>query len=352
MDIEGKIALVNRKPSSEIITAEDLRETFQNYSHPKHYIGFEISGLVHIGSGLVTALKVRDFLEAGIKPTIWLADYHAWINGKLGGDLEKIQHVAKGYFKSAFVSLGLPEDKVTYRLASENYTPEYWKDVLDICNHTTIARMLRCTTIMGRTEKDAVGSSSIIYPAMQAADIFLLDAQIAHAGMDQRKVHMLAREIAEKMKRKKPVAVHHRLLSGLQGPQKMGFEENEKLDLEISSKMSKSKPGSCIYIHDSPEEIKKKIGGAYCPPKETEGNPITDICEQLILRTEKDTLKIERPAKFGGDAEYADSVSLLNDYKEGKLHPMDLKNSVSNYLIRTFEPSRKYFEKNPELLKF
>ncbi|OIO21778.1 tyrosine--tRNA ligase [Candidatus Micrarchaeota archaeon CG11_big_fil_rev_8_21_14_0_20_47_5] len=351
MDIESKISVVTRKPACEVLTEDELREVFQNYSQPKHYIGFEISGLVHIGSGLVTAVKVRDFLEAGIKPTIFLADYHAWINGKLGGDLEKIQYVAKGYFKSAFVSLGLDEERVNYILASEIYNGDYWKDVLNVCSNTTIARMLRCTTIMGRTQKEAVSSSSIIYPAMQAADIFLLDVQIAHAGIDQRKVHILTREICEKMKRKKPVALHHKLLSGLQGPQKMGLDENEQLDLEISSKMSKSKPASCIYIHDSEEEIKKKIGGAYCPPKIAEANPILDICENLILRTEKDKLNILRPAKFGGDAEYADFASLANDYSEGKLHPADLKGAVAEYLIGVFAPSREYFEKNKEMLR-
>ena len=83
MDIEDKIALVNNMPTSEIVTKEDLKEVFENYNHPKHYIGFEISGRVHIGSGLVTALKLQDFMKAGIKPIVFLADYHSWLNKKL-----------------------------------------------------------------------------------------------------------------------------------------------------------------------------------------------------------------------------------------------------------------------------
>ena len=47
---------------------------------------------------------------------------------------------------------------------------------------------------------------------MQAVDIHSLEVDIAHAGMDQRKIHMLVREIFPKMKWKVPVAVHHKLL--------------------------------------------------------------------------------------------------------------------------------------------
>ena len=44
-------------------------------------------------------LKVKDFVEAGIECSIFLADWHTWINDKLGGDRETIKRVAVGYFK-------------------------------------------------------------------------------------------------------------------------------------------------------------------------------------------------------------------------------------------------------------
>jgi tyrosyl-tRNA synthetase len=286
-------------------------------------------------------LKIRDFMEAGIKPLIWLADYHSYANEKLGGDLEKIRKVATGYFKHAFVSLGLDEDKVKYLLASEHYDNDYWKEVIKISRDTTIKRMLRCITIMGRKETEGTSSSAIVYPAMQAADIFLLDVQIAHAGMDQRKVHMLAKELSHKYK-KNLVAVHGHLLPGLQGAQRMDPEA------AIDAKMSKSKPSSAIFIHDSEEEIKDKIKKAYCPEKLIEGNPIVEYAEYLVLRDKG--LKIERPEKFGGDLEIADAEELKKIYSEGKLHPMDLKNAVTNELSEILKPSREYFEKHKEYL--
>jgi len=350
MDIETKIALVKKKPIEEVVTEQDLRTIFENYAHPKHYIGFEISGMVHIGSGLCTSLKLRDFLQAGIKPTIFLADYHSYINGKLGGDLKKIQEIAKGYFEHAFISLGLEEGKVEYVLASELYDNDYWADVLRVSKDTTIKRMLRCITIMGRKEGDATSSAVVLYPAMQAADIFMLDVQIAHAGMDQRKVHMLARELSHSYK-KDFVAVHGHLLPGLQGTQRMNPDANEeeKEAALIDAKMSKSVPSSAIFIHDSEDEIKSKIKKAYCPEKVVEGNPIIEYAEYLVLRDNK--MKIERPAKFGGDLEIVDAEELKRIYLDGKLHPMDLKNAVSRELCDILRPSREYFAKNKQYLE-
>ena len=353
MDIEGKLSLVNRNPVCEVVTQEELRGLFETKAHPRHYIGFEISGKVHLGSGLLTSLILKDLMASGIKPTIFLADYHAWINGKMGGDLGKIQSVALGYFKSAFASLGLPEGKVDYVLASELYGKlgnDYWKEVLRISKETTMARMLRCTTIMGRTQKDALDCASVLYPAMQSADISALGADIAHAGMDQRKVHMLSREIAEKHGKKKPLAMHHRLLMGLLGPQKMGFEQSEKEDIEISSKMSKSKPDSAIFVHDSEEVIKRKLSRAYCPEKQPENNPVLEMCSVFIFRDEKSALEVTRPAKFGGDVQFCSYAEVEAAYKEGKLHPMDLKNALASSLSLQLEPCRRHFEKHPELL--
>jgi tyrosyl-tRNA synthetase len=361
MDIETKIDLVKRKPTEEIVTEEDLRSIFQNYAHPRHYIGFEISGMVHVGSGLCTMLKINDLVKAGCKPMIWLADYHAWINGKFGGDLDKIQKIGEGYFKHAFVSLGLDEGKVEYKLASKEYEkhPEFWADTLRIAKDTTMNRMLRCVTIMGRKEQDNLNAASMIYPAMQAADIFLLDIQIAHAGMDQRKIHMLVREIAPKFK-KQTSAIHMHLLPGLQGAGRMnapgaetsikspGADIDANVDVAADAKMSKSKPDSAIFIHDSEADIKRKISKAFCPEKIVEGNPVVEYAEYLVLRDK--SLKIERPAKFGGDVEFTSADELKQVYSEGKLHPMDLKAAVTRELTEMLKPSREYFEKHKEYL--
>ena len=74
------------------------------------------------------------------------------------------------------------------------------------------------------------------------------------------------------------------------------------------------------------------------------------MCEHFVFRNEGDALKVERPAKFGGDAEFSSYEELSSSYKEGKLHPMDLKSATATSLAKMLEPSRKYFEKHPQLL--
>ncbi len=340
MDIDEKMKIMWRRPTVEIVTEERLRQMFEEGRELKHYIGFEISGLAHLGTGLATALKIKDMLEVGIKPTVFLADYHTWVNRKLSGDLNRIQRVAKGYFKSVFLSLGLDESKVNYVLASNIYNNDYWKLVLQIGNALTLARVKRALTIMGRKESESNPSSYIIYPLMQAADIFTLDVDIAHAGMDQRKVHMLALDVADKLKLKKFVALHTGLISSLQGGNRMD---------PVAGKMSKSKPDSAIFVHDSEEQIRRKIKKAYCPEKEVEGNPVFDILKFLIVRDDEKEVTIERPQKFGGDIT-GTLPEIEKLYREGKLHPLDLKQYVGNELVKMLKPCREFFEKHKELI--
>ena len=124
-------------------------------------------------------------------------------------------------------------------------------NLIKFSKNMTLSRAVRCLTIMGRTEKDQLSLSQYLYPSMQAVDIKELDLDIVHAGTDQRKIHMLVREVFPKLKWKVPVAVHQHLIPGLvnaEGPTDTTF-----------TKMSKSNPKNSIFIHDSEEEIKSKI---------------------------------------------------------------------------------------------
>ena len=115
--------------------------------------------------------------------------------------------------------------------------------------------------------------------------------------------------------------------------------------------MSKSRPETCIFIHDTQEEINKKMKTAFCPAKEVEGNPITDICKHIIFAKDNATITIQRPKKFGGDIDYNSYKDLEKDFIDGKLHPLDLKNAVAKVLGEILEPVHKYFEKRPEKLE-
>ncbi len=346
MTTDEKVKLITRN-LEETLTEDELKQLIDSDTPLKHYIGFEISGKVHLGTGLATLLKIKDLHDAGAETVIWLADWHGWINNKLDGTLETASKMAGEYFaegmKAAYLCIGGDPDTLVFKQGSELYAkkPEFWATMIKVAKATTISRMLRSTTIMGRMAGDSSPSANLIYPAMQAADIFTLEANIAHAGTDQRNVHVVAREAAKEIGYEKPVAIHHHLLQGLLKPQLQDGGATE--DIKLALKMSKSNPDSAVFIHDSPDEIKRKINHAYCPEGVVELNPILDWVKWLIFYNPT-TFTIQRDEKFGGNLSYTNYEDLEKDFVEKKLHPMDLKSAVADWLIEKLAPARKYFE--------
>jgi tyrosyl-tRNA synthetase len=351
MNIDRKVELIRREPTEEIVTEEELRNLLSSKGNIRAYDGFEPSGLLHLGSGLLRAIKLQDFIDAGIHFILYIADWFAYLNNKFGSDMDVIRKVGE-YYIEGWKACGVDISKVEIKWSSDLVKmPEYWETFLKISRNVTINRVIRSVAVMGRRESEVKQFSFLVYPIMQATDIFMLKADICQLGIDQRKVNILAREIGPKIGFWKPVIVSHHLLIGLQGPAKMGgYDESAQIDLQISSKMSKSKPETCIYIHDSEEDIRSKIRKAYCPPKQTELNPILEICRYIIFR-KMDSLTIKREAKYGGLLELKSYNELEQAYKNGVVHPLDLKIAVAEALNEIIEPIRTYFENNERAYK-
>jgi tyrosyl-tRNA synthetase len=341
MELEERLALVRRPPTEEVLTEAELAALLEREAHPKHYIGLEISGLLHLGSLVILGFKINDFIKAGIHCKVFLADWHSYINNKMGGDLEKIERVSR-YYKEAFAFFC---PGVEFELGSSLYekNDQYWMDLLRFSKHITLARDTRCLTIMGRTTKEKLDVAQYIYPPMQATDIRAMSLDIAHSGMDQRKVHVLVREVFPSLGWKVPVAVHHHLLAGLQKPEGAGIDEDAESDKVVSSKMSKSKPDSAIFIHDSAEEIARKMGKAWCPEKQAEGNPVLDFAKQIVFH-EMGMMEVVRPEKYGGTVSYESYAEVEGAYLAGKLHPTDLKKAVAGRLDAVVAPVREHFK--------
>ena len=153
----------------------------------------------------------------------------------------------------------------------------------------------------------------------------ILHPQLLINGMEQRKIQMLARENLPRIGKEAPVCIHTPLIHGLDG----------------DDKMSSSK-GNYIAVDDDEKTIKDKIKKSYCPMGETEGNPILEIADHFVF-SQQDTLLIERPEKFGGNLELT-KEELYTMYGEENLHPMDLKNAITQYLIDFLKPVRDFME--------
>lgn len=351
MSTEEKIKLISRN-CQEVLTVEELRGLIEKNIPLNHYIGLEISGLVHLGTGLISMGKIADFLQAGVKCRVFLADFHSYLNNKLGGKWETIRWASDNYFKQGLIAslrcFGLKGDEVEFISGKELYENNlpHWETFMEVGKHVTLSRNLRSISIMGKKQGNEVDMATLFYPPLQVADIFTMDLNLVHAGTDQRKAHVVARDVAEKMGRTKPVAVHHNLIAGLTAPEKDSDEE--------SLKMSKSKPRSAVFVHDSPDEIREKLKTAYGPPKEIEFNPLVNWVKTLIFWGEEEgEFKIERPERFGGNVTYNRVADLISDYEKEKLYPTDLKNALGEWLIVKLEPARKHFEsqERQEVLK-
>lgn len=343
-----------RDAAAEVVSDEELESLLQRIDDGERvraYVGFEPSGTAHVG-WMVCADMIGRLVDAGFEVTILLADWHARINDKLGGDLHAIRRCGE-YMTDVFDALGVDKDKVTYRFAQEfAEDDEYWALVLQVAKHTTLARMRRAMDIMGRGEDEGDSDvSKFFYPAMQVADIFHMGIELAYGGLDQRHAHMLARDVAKKLGKTAPVALHTPLVPNLKGG--VGRMEAEGSGtLDPTAKMSKSDPASGIFLHDDPETVAQKVKKAHCPAGEVEDNPVLDLLRLVVFPRLADGFHIDRPEKFGGPLHYNDYNEVGAAFTAGDLHPADLKNGLTAALEAILAPVRDYFAEHPENLEF
>jgi len=301
----------------EVVTEDDLRALLTQ-PHKKVYAGYEPSGEIHLGH-LVTINKLVDLQNAGFEVIVLLADLHAFLNRK--GTLEKIGELAD-YNQRCFEGLGLKN--VKYVLGSDlQLNRDYELLVLQLSQQITLNRATRSMDEVGR-QMDHPTVSQMVYPLMQMADIAMLGVDAAVGGIDQRKIHMLAREHLINFGYKPPVCIHTPILNGLDG-----------------KKMSSSQ-GNYISIADTAEDILKKCQKAFCPPEIAE-NPILQIFQHHIFPRLPE-ITIKRPEKFGGNRTFTTYQDLEASYGKGEVHPLDLKKSCGECLVEIFEPVREYIK--------
>jgi tyrosyl-tRNA synthetase len=301
----------------EIVTDDDLRALLAQ-PQKKVYAGYEPSGEIHLGH-LVTINKLIDLQAAGFEVTILLADLHAFLNRK--GTMEKVRELAE-YNKRCFEGLGLKN--VRYVLGSDlQLNRDYELLVLQLSQEITLNRATRSMDEVGR-QMDHPTVSQMIYPIMQMADIMTLGADAAVGGIDQRKIHMLAREHLVNFGYKAPVCIHTPILNGLDG-----------------KKMSSSQ-GNYISVADTEDVIQRKCQKAFCPPEIPE-NPILQIFQYHIFPRLLE-ITIVRPEKFGGNRTFSSYAELETAYGNGEVHAMDLKKACGDGLVEILAPVREYLK--------
>ena len=312
-----RLALIKRN-TEEIVTQEELERLLETKESPTAYVGYEPSGKIHMGH-VLTVNKLIDLQNAGFKVTVLLADVHAYLNEK--GTMEEVREIAD-FNKECFIALGLEEGKTKFVYGSDyQLEPDYMLSVLKLARDTTLNRAKRSMDEVSRSA-DNPRVSQMVYPLMQAVDIALLGVDVAVGGIDQRKIHMLAREGLPGLGYKAPICIHTPILLGLDG-----------------KKMSSSS-NNFISMDDTEKAVKKKVNKAFCPEGDIMDNPVLALFKYHIMpRFEEIT--IHRPEKYGGDLHYPTYEELEAEFASKELHPMDLKAGAAEYMNRILEPVRE-----------
>ena len=160
------------------------------------------------------------------------------------------------------LACGIDPNKVNYFIQSE--VPELTELTFYYMNLVTVSRLHRNPTVKEEIKlrgfEESIPAGFFTYPVSQTADITAFKANIVPVGDDQLPMLEQAREIVRKFN-----SIYGETL--IEPTALLPESENEKrlVGTDGNAKMSKS-IGNCIYLKDSPEEIRKKVFAMYTDP--------------------------------------------------------------------------------------
>ena len=291
------------------------------------------TGKLHLGH-YVGSLKRRVELQNSgefDKIFIMIADAQA-----LTDNADNPEKVRQNIIEVAldYLSVGIDPAKTSIFIQSQ--IPQLTELTFYYMNLVTVARLQRNPTVKSeiqmRNFEASIPVGFFTYPISQASDITAFKATTVPAGEDQEPMLEQAREIVRKFN-----SVYGETLV-----EPSILLPDNKVCLRLpgtdgKAKMSKSL-GNCIYLSDTPEDVKKKVMSMYTDPEH---------------------IKVEDPGKLEGNCvfTYLDAFSTQEDFDEflpdynnldelkdhytrGGLGDVKVKKFLNNVLQKQLEPIR------------
>ena len=335
MNIQEKLKLIKRN-TQEIVTEKELADLLKKKKQPSVYLGWSITGRPHIGY-YVPVIKLADFLKAGFKVKLLLADMHGALDSTPWQILEKRYDHYANTIPLMFKSIGANiKNFEIVKGSSFQLKKDYFVDVLKLATATSINDAKRAgSEVVKFGDNPKLGG--LLYPLFQSIDEEYLKVDIQYGGIDQRKILMFARENLPKLGYKPRIEVMTPLIPGLAG-----------------KKMSASDPKSKIDLLDDPKAVEKKIRSAYCEEGKVEDNGVLAFLKNVVMVVKEDRKEkfiIERPKKFGGNIEFSSYKEVESAFMKKKLHPLDLKNALAkeiSVLLDVFSKNREKWDKEAQ----
>jgi tyrosyl-tRNA synthetase len=325
MDLTKRFELIKRN-TVEIITEDELKKLLSLKKKPVVYLGTAITGRPHIGY-FVWVLKLADFLKAGFKVKLLLADVHGALDGTPWNVLEKRFDYYKKVITTMFECVGADIKDIEVVKGSDfQMKKEYIYDLMKLSTHTTVHDATKAAAEVVKMG-DNPKLSGILYPLMQALDEEYLEADVQYGGLDQRKILVFARENLPKIGYKSRIEIMTPIIPGL-----------------VGKKMSASDPKTKVDILDDEQIVTDKIKNAFCEAGVVEDNGVLAFLKNVIMvikQDNKESFVIERPAKFGGNISFKTYAELEDAFVEKKVHPLDLKAALAKDINILLHPARK-----------
>lgn len=320
MNADAKFNLITRN-LQEVLGAESVKDILTTPRNLSIYWGTATTGKPHIAYFL-PLLKIKDFIDAGCKVKILLADIHGFLdNAKAPIELLSLRTLYyEKLIRLMLDSIGVNcDDTVEFVRGSSFQKSESY-----------VTDLYRMATVTSERDAKKAGSevvkqvsnpslSSLLYPGMQALDEEYMDVDVQFGGVDQRKIFTFAMKYLP-----------------LIGYRKRAHFMNQMIDgLTSSGKMSSSDAYNKIDMIDSADNIRAKIRKSYC----AEGNSNNGLFK-LLQHVICPILKIKglEISVRGVAYENFDDVRLKFDEKI--IHPIDLKESVSEMIDAIVKPIR------------
>lgn len=331
MDINKRLELITRN-TVEIIGENELKDLLEKKKTPAVYLGTAITGKPHIGY-FVWAIKLADFLKAGFKVKLLLADLHGALDNTPWDILEKRYKYYEAVIPLLFDAIGVSKENFEIvKGSSFQLKKEYFLDLLKMATFVSVHDANKAASeVVKLGDNPRLGG--IIYPLMQALDEEYLKVDIQYGGIDQRKILVLAREVLPKLGYKPRVEVMTPLVPGL-----------------IGKKMSASDPKSKIDLLDGEKDVEEKVKGAYCAEGDINNGLIAfaEFVIFVIKRDIKEKFIVKRDKKYGGDISFSSIDELRSAFGEKRVHPFDLKEAIANEingLLRPIQEKKSLLEK-------
>lgn len=331
--MESKYDIITRN-LQEVLGQDELKKILAERDITIYW-GTAPTGKPHIGY-FTPISKLADFLEAGCKVIILLADIHAFLDLRTVS-FEEVKHRTEYYklcIRAMLQGIGVPVDKLEFVVGSSfQLSKEYSLDTFRLSAIVTEHDAKKAGSEVVKQQKYPV-ISSLIYPNLQALDEEYLKCDAQFGGVDQRKIFIHAEKYMPMINYKKRIHLMNFMVPGLTG-----------------SKMSASDIDSKIDLFEERKSIEKKIKKAFCEEGNITENGVLSFVKYVLFpisslqNNSKPKFELIINPKFGQNKTYTNYQELEKDFEEKKIHPGDLKNSVSKELADLLEKVTSFVKK-------